>query len=210
MYELDWKKLIELQEKNELPKIRIPFSLNTSYLKRKFGLDVIIWNLSEKNLEQTKRMVLFVLENFDALFETGWTALYYYLCANPDPGAEEDVSEHTLQEFFEDQIDFEHEEQYYLIQLEVNCKHFKDSIPRYCFVVQTICDYSKWMIAEDNMRLYMVGNKCWGFNDNNDDMQMAEPLENVPYYNGGNKKLLTAIYKKMSQEGFSFAECKFQ
>lgn len=187
--ELNWEKLLQ-QNDGACVKTSIPFSMNTTYLQKDFRLDIIIRNLSEDNLAFTKKLVSYVLTNFDKLFETGWTAFYYDRASIP----ELEVAGHTLQEFYEEQIDFAHEEDYYSIQLEINCEHFSDGIPRYCFVVQTA--YCDWMIAEDNMRLYMIDNKCWGFNDNNDDTQMCSPLKDIPYYGWASKKELTNLYNK--------------
>ncbi|MBO5031919.1 MAG: hypothetical protein J6D08_08560 [Lachnospiraceae bacterium] len=167
--ELDIRQFIMLQESDN-PLVKIRFFLDTAYLKRDFILDLVIWNLSEDNLEQTKKIVYYVLNNFGKLFETGWTALYYYLC-----GVDSNVKEHTMQEFFVEQVDFENP--YYTIQLEMNCDHLEDGQARYCFVVATACDYRKWMIADDNMRVYMTGNKACGFNDDNDDCQMMGDLK---------------------------------
>lgn len=168
--ELDIRQLIAFWESEDEPLIKICFSLDTPYLKRDFDLDLIIWNLSDDNIEQTERVIQYVLKNFNKLFETGWTVLYHHLCE-----VDSNVAEHTVQEFYEEQIDFD--ENYYTIQLEINCEHLKDGQARYCFVVATTCDCNKWMISSDDMRVYMIGNKACGFNDNNDDLQMRDSLE---------------------------------
>lgn len=195
--ELDIRTFIPLQESENGPLVKLRFFLDTPYLKRDFSLDLIIWNLTEENLDRTERVVRYVLKNFSKLFETGWTALYRYLrkvdCR---------VAEHTVQEFFVEQIDFE--SSYYQIQLEINCGHLEDGQARYCFVVSTTCDYRKWMIADDDMRVYMNGNRACGFNDNNDDGQMQYDLEDCEFYGMGS--MLAEHYAKMEEEGFRFAE----
>ena len=100
--DLDIKQFIPLQEDEDGPLIKVQFSLDTPYLKRDFNLDLVIWNLNKDNLEQTEQVVRYVLKNFNKLFETSWTALYYQLRRFDDR-----VAEHTLQEFFVEQIDFE-------------------------------------------------------------------------------------------------------
>ena len=195
--ELDIRQFISLQEE-EGPLVKIPFFLDTNYLKQDFILDLVIWNLSEDNLEQTERVVHYVLGHFGKLFETGWTALYYHLCK-----VDSEVAEHTIQKFFVEQVEFENP--YYTIQLEINCDHLKDGQARYCFVVATTCDCYKWMIADDNMRVYMIGNKACGFNDNNDDGQMMGPLEECGMFYGM-EPMLAEGYKKMEQDGFQFVE----
>ena len=138
------------------------------------------------------------MKNFNRLFETGWTALYRYLCR-----VDSEVAKHTVQEFFEEQIDFE--STYYAIQLEINCEHLEDGQARYCFVVSTISDCYRWMIADDDMRVYMLGNKASGFNDNNDDGQMQDSLEACGmFYKMW--RMLAEDYAKMEAEGFQFAE----
>ena len=142
-----------------------------------------------------------MLKHFNRLFETGWTALYHYLCKiEPYPS----TAEHTAEEFFVEQVDFENP--YYTIQLEINCEHLKDGEARYCFVVATVSDCGRWMIADDNMRVYMVGNKACGFNDNNDDSQMREPFEECCeiFYRMG--RMLAEYYDAMEAAGFQFAE----
>lgn len=196
--ELNIREFIALQESGRGPLVKVRFSLDTPWLKRDFNLDLIIWNLSEDNLEHTERVVRYVLENFNRLFETGWSALYYYLRKVDDRTAE-----HTLQEFFVEQIDFG--SSYYTIQLELNCEHLKDGQARYCFVVSTTSDYRKWMIADDNMRVYMNGNRACGFNDNNDDGQMRESLENCEMFYGMGR-MLAEGYEQMERDGFRFAE----
>lgn len=196
---LDLREFISLQDSGEGPLVKVRFSLNTPHLKQDFDLDLIIWNLSEENLERTERVVRYVLQNFNKLFETGWTVLYRYLCHD----AYSETKDHTVQEFFREQINFD--SSYYTIQLELNCGHLEDGQARYCFVVSTTCDCHKWMIADDNMRVYMNGNRACGFNDNNDDGQMREPLENCAMFYGMGR-MLAEDYKKMEAEGFQFAE----
>lgn len=195
--ELNIRDFIPLQEEDDGPLVKVRFSLDTPYLKRDFDLDLIIWNLNEENLERTERVVRYVLNNFNKLFETGWTALYHQLCR---VDVYHRAAEHTLQEFFVEQIDFE--SPYYQIQLEINCDHLEDGQARYCFVVSTTCDYRKWMIADDDMRVYMIGNRAGGFNDNNDDGQMRESLEDCAmFYEMGQ-----TAYETMVQDGFQFAQ----
>ena len=198
MQDLDIRAFIPLQEDKGGPLVKIRFSLDTPSLKRNFNLDLIIWNLNEDNLERTERVVRYVLKNFNKLFETGWTALYYHLCKVDDQ-----VADHTLQEFFVEQVDFD--SPYYEIQMEFNCEHMEDGQARYCFVVSTTCDCYKWMIAEDNMRVYMNGNIACGFNDNNDDGQMQESLEVCGMFYGMGK-MLAKVYEQMERDGFQFAE----
>lgn len=202
--ELDWNQFIKLQrrfeETGEGPLMKIPFSLNTPYLQKDFHLDLIIWNLSKDKMELVQKVVFYVLQNFNKLFETGWTVLYYE-SINFDP----EIAEHTLSEFYKEQIDFE--SSYYSIQLEINSDHLTDGIARYCFVVSTVCNYRKWMISDDDMRVYMVDNKCCKFDTNNDDMQMTEMNINFLYGNAEQvKKIFSTEYKKMEQEGFQYAE----
>lgn len=199
---LDWHQFIELQknEAEEGPLIKIPFSLNTPYLQKDFNLDLIIWNLSDDKMEITQKVVYYVLQNFDKLFETGWTVLYYN-SIHLDP----EIAEHTLSEFYKEQIDFT--SPYYSIQLEINSKHLADGIARYCFVVSTVCQYDKWMISDDDMRVYMVDNKCCKFDTNNDDTQMTETNRTFLYGNDKEvKKRFSTEYKKMEQEGFQYAK----
>ncbi len=61
-YILDWNKLIDFEENNtmDIPKLSIPFFLDTSCLKREFTLDIVVWNLTAANLEQTKKVVYYI------------------------------------------------------------------------------------------------------------------------------------------------------
>lgn len=197
--ELNIRDFIPLQEEDGGPLVKVRFSLDTPYLKRDFDLDVIIWNLTEENMDRTERVVRYVLNHFGKLFETGWVALYRHLCKVDVYGR---TAEHTVQEFFVEQIGFD--SPYYQIQLEINCGHLEDGQARYCFVVSTTCDYRKWMIADDDMRVYMIGNKACGFNDNNDDGQMQGSLEDCEMFYGMGK-LLEEHYAAMEAEGFRFA-----
>ena len=196
--ELDFREFIALQNNKDAPLIKLRFLLDTTWIKRDFDLDLIVWNLSEDNLERTKRILDYVLKNFGRLFETGWTALYHDLC-DVDPG----VAEHTLEEFFTEQVNFDSE--YYTIQLELNCDHQNDGEARYCFVVATASGCDRWMIADDNMRVYMNGNKPCGLNDNNDDTQMAMSMENSGIFYGMGK-MLAPYLEQMERDGFLFAE----
>lgn len=195
--ELNWNEFIQLQEKKEYPKISIPFSLNTPYLQKDFSLDLLIWNLSDENLEITKKVVFYVLSNFNKLFETAWTAIYYRLLLmdwSPMDG-------HTLSEFYQEKINFE--SPYYTIQLEINSEHLIDGTARYCFVVSTSDD-----VSEDNLRCYMVNNQCWATDTNNDDMQMLMGFEfrEKLYQNPVSKEFFMKAYEKMSEENFKYAE----
>ena len=67
-------------------------------------------------MDRTERVVRYVLNHFGKLFETGWVALYRHLCKVDVYGR---TAEHTVQEFFVEQIDLE--SPYYQIQLEINC-----------------------------------------------------------------------------------------
>ncbi|MDE6590023.1 MAG: hypothetical protein K2K53_06705, partial [Oscillospiraceae bacterium] len=145
-YALNLDKFIDFNENGEEyePKLRIPFSLDTAYLKRDFSLDIVVWKLSSENLEQTKQVVHYILENFNTLFETAWTAHYYFYFDN---------AHCTLDEFFR-QINFESQDDY-VIRVEINSEYLMDGAARYHFVVHTDDD-----LSEDNIRLYMRDNKC--------------------------------------------------
>lgn len=200
--ELDWNQFIKLQndEDEEGPLIKIPFSINTPYLQKNFNLDLIIWNLSNDNMEMVKKVVHYVLKNFDKLFETGWTLLYYYTC---EMEVYPDVANHTLSEFYNEQIDFE--SPYYEIQLEINGKHLTNGIARYCFVVSTGVS-TEWILSDDDMRMYMVDNKCKAFDTNNDDMQMLYDNISLLYGDEQWDELFSNGYKRMESEGFQYAE----
>lgn len=195
-YELDWNKLIDFKEndKEDEPRLRIPFSLDATHLKQEFNLDIVIWNLTPTNLEQTKKVVYYVLENFDRLFETAWTALYHYYSYNLDC---------TLAEFYQ-KIDFESFD-YYTIRLELNSNYLMDNIARYHFVVATDDD-----LSEDNIRLYMRDNKCWGSDTNNESMAIliGANYEDVsmPDVVAAVKIDFEKIYTKMEKEQFLFAK----
>ena len=195
--ELDIRQFVSLQESGEGPLVKVSFSLDTPYLKKDFNLDLIIWNLTEDRLERTERVLRYVLKNFGRLFETGWTALYHHLCGL----IYSETANHTVKEFYEEQIDFENP--YYTIQLEINCDHLEDGQPRYCFVVATTD--GDWMIADDDMRVYMLGNKACGLNDNNDDGQMRGSLEDCEMFYGMGQ-MLAKCYEKMEADGFQYAE----
>lgn len=192
--ELDLREFIN----NDFPLIKFDHSLDTPYLKRDFNLDLVIWNLSDDNLDRTEKILRYVLNNFNKLFETAWTALYHHLRK-----VDHNAAEHTLEEFFTEQIDFD--SPYYHIQLEMNCDHQDDGQARYCFVVSTVCSCNKWMISDDNMRVYMNGNKPCGFNTNNDDTQMNMSLEACGMFYGMGK-MIDEYLDKMNQDGFQFAE----
>ena len=201
--ELDWEQFITLQESNaeEGPLIKLAFSMDTPYLQKDFNLDLIIWNLTRDNMEHTKKVVYYVLKNFNKLFETAWTTLYYYL---------RDVTpyfgEHTLKEFYEEQVDFE--STYYSIQLEINCDYLHDGAARYCFVVATTCSSKKWMISDDDMRVYMIGNKVSSFDSNNDDTQMCIDWKSwsAMYERKEWLEYITKAEEKMDNDHFQYAE----
>lgn len=195
--ELNISDFITLQ-KNDLPLIKLAFSIDTAYLKRDLNLDLILRNLSEDNLSQTEKTVSYILKNFSKLFETAWTTLYHHLC-KIDPK----TATHTLEEFFTEQIDFDNP--YYTIQIELNSRHLQDGAARYCFVAATVNDYGKWSISDDNMRVYMIGNIPCGINTNNDDGQMCESLEDCAMFYGMDK-VFDPYLEQMEQNGFEPAE----
>lgn len=200
-YDLDWDIFIKFNENDsyEYPKVTIPFTLDNPYIKKDFNLDILLWNFSGENQEIAKKVTSYVLFNFNKLFETAWTSLYHFLCAVEDYP---ETSLHTLKEFFKEQIDFD--SQYYNIQLEVNCEHLFDGNARYCFVVSTTCDCSRWIISDDNMRVYMTGNKSSGTDTNNDSMQILQDYKDVCryYYN---ENMFKDIYEKLDSGNFQYA-----
>ena len=193
-YQLNWNKLMEFKENNDEdePKLSIPFSLDTTYLKRDFTLDIVVWNLTASNLEQTQKVVHYILTNFNRLFETAWTVLYFYLDNDP----------FTLAEFFH-QIDFEDSE-YYTIRLELNSDYLTDGIARYHFVVATDVP-----LSDDDIRLYMRDNKCWGIDSNNDGVAILESANYgdlfIPEVVEEGTDILEKLYVKMEEEQFPFA-----
>lgn len=195
-YELDWKKLIDFvgNDKEYEPKLRVPFSLDTIHLRQEFALDIVVWNLTSANLEQTKKVVYYILANFSRLFETAWTAHYHYYFDNVHC---------TLAEFYQ-KIDFEHPD-HYTIRLELNSNYLTDNIARYHFVVATDND-----LSEDNIRLYMRDNKCWGCDTNNEGMAIliSANYEDVliPEIAAAVEKDFEKIYAKMEEEQFLFAK----
>lgn len=206
--ELDWNTFIKLQageidcpeEVEGIPLVKIPFTINTPYLQKDFILDLIVWNLSAETMEITQKTTSYVLQNFDKLFETGWTLLYHYLC-----DIEPDTAQHTLAEFYREQIDFS--SPYYSIQLEINSECLMDGIARYCFIVTTACGFGKWMISDDDMRAYMIDNKCRRFDTNNDDTQMIECEVSVFDAEAEDwNDVLEEPYKKMERENFQYVE----
>jgi hypothetical protein len=194
--ELNWKKLIDFVEndKGDKPSLRIPFSLDATHLKREFNLDIVVWNLTPTNLEQTKKVVYYILENFDRLFETAWTASYHYYSYNLNC---------TLAEFYQ-KIDFEHSD-YYTIRLELNSNYLTDNVARYHFVVATDDD-----LSEDDIRLYMRDNKCWGCDTNNESMAILISANyedmSMPEVVAAVKVDFEKIYTKMEKEQFPFAK----
>ena len=194
-YELNWEKLIDFKVKDidDEPKLRVPSSLDTTHLKREFNLDIVVWNLTPTNLEQTKKVVYYILENFDRLFETAWTAHYHYYSYNLDC---------TLAEFYQ-KIDFTY--YYFAIRLELNSNYLTDNIARYHFVVATDDD-----LSEDNIRLYMRDNKCWGCDTNNEGMAilMSANYEDLstPEVVAAVKTDFEKIYAQMEKERFAFAK----
>ncbi len=202
---IDWNYLINFQESDDewQPKVTIPFLLDTPCLKREFPLDIVVWNLNEEKLPTVKKVVEYVLANFGKLFETAWTGFYQYMCSH---SMDEDIKEHTLTEFYQEQIDFE--DPYYTIRLEINSDYLSDGAARYHFVVSTTCDYRKWMISDDDIRLFMRDNRCEAANTNNDDTQILEGMDFSDLYTFGEaeKAAFASVYEKMAQEGFRFAE----
>lgn len=194
--ELNWKKLIDFvaNDKGDEPSLKIPFSLDATHLKREFNLDIVVWNLTPTNLEQTKKVVYYILENFDRLFETAWTASYHYYSYNLNC---------TLAEFYQ-KIDFEHSD-YYTIRLELNSNYLTDNVARYHFVVATDDD-----LSEDDIRLYMRDNKCWGCDTNNESMAILISANyedmSMPEVVAAVKVDFEEIYTKMEKEQFPFAK----
>lgn len=202
MYEkLDWEKFMAFKNGREkgYPKETIPFVLNTPHLQRDFQLDILIWNLTPENLTMTQKAVQYVLNHFNKLFETAWTALYYYLCSI---GINSETSRHTLTEFYQQQIDFSGP--YYTIQLEINSSHLTEGKARYCFIVSTVCSYQKWMISDDDMRIYMDGNRPYGFDTNNDNQILTENW-NLLCGGGAAKDILDKVFRIMKENNFQYA-----
>lgn len=186
-YSLDWNKLMEFEGKGE-PKLTIPFSVDTAFLKQDFALDIVVWNLKAENLEETKKVVDYILANFDKLFETAWTAFYRYYSRHINC---------TVEEFFK-LIIFE-EPDYYSIRVELNSDYLMDNTARYHFVVHTAT-----RLSDDNIRLYMRDNKCCACDTNNDgwailqsanfeELYMPEMAETL-------RKMFEDVYKEMEEE----------
>ncbi len=194
-YRLDWNKLIDFEENNtmDIPKLSIPFFLDTFCLKREFTLDIVVWNLTAANLEQTKKVVYYILENFNRLFETAWTAHYHFYYDN---------IRCTLDEFYQ-KINFEYPD-YYTIRLELNSDYLTDGIARYHFVVATDDD-----LSDDDIRLYMKDNRCWGCDTNNDGTAILESADFadlfVPEMVEAVQWSFKKLYAKMEEEQFLFA-----
>ncbi len=194
-YEFDWDKLIHYDEDETMdePKQSIPFSLDTTYLKQEFTLDFVVWNLKRENLEQTKKVVQYILDNFNGLFETAWTAFYYFYYDNLDC---------TLPEFYQ-MIDFENP--YYTIRVEINSDYLMDGIARYHFVAAT--DEN---LSDDDIRLYMRDNKCWAADTNNDGtaILVSANFEDIyiPEMIEGERKAFERVYEKMEEEQFPFVK----
>ncbi len=195
-YELDWDKLIDFKEEDmkdswDEPKLGIPFALDTTYLKREFTLEIVAWNLKRENLEQTKKVAQYILENFNGLFETAWTAHYYFYRKNVDC---------MLQEFYQ-KINFEYP--YYTIRIELNCDYLMDGVARYHIVVATDDD-----LSDDNIRLYMRDNKCWACDTNNDGtaILVSANFEDIfiPEMAEGVRKTFEKVYAQMEEEQFPF------
>ena len=193
-YVLDWKQLIEFKPTTmtDWPKVRIPFQLDTPYLKREFTLSLVIWNLTEETLAQTKGVVDYLLTNFNKLFETAWTALYYFYRQN---------LQCSLAEFYQEKIDF-NTMYYYSIQIELNCNYLMDGVPRYHFVVATADD-----LSDDNLRLYMQDNKCWACDTNNDGTAIlaSANFEDISLCAASVRKSFEAVYQKMDRGQFQYA-----
>lgn len=189
-HKLDLNKLIDYKGSGEEwePKLRLPFSLDTEYIKRDFLLDIVVWKLTSENLEQTQRVVRYILENFSRLFETAWTAFYHMYENNVDC---------TLAEFFQ-QIDFE-PSLYYTIRIEINSDSLADGEARYHFVVHTDAD-----LSDDDIRLYMRDNQCCATDTNNDSGVIQESADFGNIYNPevaeAVRKAFEKAYEKMKQE----------
>lgn len=187
---LDLNKLIDYKGSSEEwePKLRLPFSLDTEYIKRDFPLDIVVWRLTSENLEQTQRVVRYILENFSRLFETAWTAFYHMYENNVDC---------TLDEFFQ-KIDFE-PSLYYTIRIEINSDSLADGEARYHFVVHTDAE-----LSDDDIRLYMRDNQCCAADTNNDSGVIQESADFGDLYNQeaaeAVRKVFEKAYEKMKQE----------
>ena len=193
---LDVGQFITLQESGNVPFTKLRCAMDVPYLKRGFDLDLLVWNLSPKELPLTERLIHYVLDNFSRLFDTAWTSLYYYLYE-----IDCKVAEHSLKDFFEEQINFDGANGS-SIRLEINCDHLLDGEPRYCFVVATL--YNDWIISEDSVRIYMIGNEACGINDNSDDSQMQAPLEESGLFYGMGLMLADGR-EKMARAHFQYA-----
>ncbi len=184
-YNLDYEKLLDIK-KGE-PKMSVPFSLDTEYLKQDFTLDIVVWKLKAENLERTKRVVRYILENFNRLFETAWTALYHYYF---------EQIQCNLPEFFR-MISFDSPR--YSIRVEINSDYLSDGVARYHFVVKT-----EDSLSEDDIRLYMQGNKCCACDTNNDDaaILVSANFEDIyiPEMTKAVEKGFEEQYQKMARE----------
>ncbi len=193
-YNFDWNKLIDFKgnTKEKEPKLTTPFFLDTTSLKRDFTLDIVVWKLKAENLEQTKKVVHYILTNFNQLFETAWTALYYYYF---------EQIQCTLSEFYQ-MICFD--SSYYSIRVELNSDYLTDGIARYHFVVKT-----DDALSEDDIRLYMRDNKCCACDTNNDDtaILVSANFEDIyiPEMAEAVKKNFEKQYEKIAQEQITLA-----
>lgn len=184
-YDLNLENLMEIK-KGE-PKISIPFSLDAEYLKKDFTLDIVVWKLKAENLRRTRRVVRYVLENFNKLFKTAWTALYNYYYNN---------IQCTLPEFFQ-MISFDSPR--YSIRVEINSDFLSDGAARYHFVVKT-----EDCLSGDDIRLYMRDNKCCACDTNNDDaaILVSANFEDIyiPEMAKAVEKSFEKQYEKMTRE----------
>ncbi len=198
-YNLDWEFIMRQEAEGEYPEVVLPFVLNTPYLQKDIQLGIRIWELDAQNLDFTKKVVDYILRCFDKLFETAWTTMYYDLCGNDNYP---DMAEHTLEEFYTKQIDFEGWCGDCDILLELNCGLMKEGRARYSFAIPT--NYRDWLISDDDLRIYMDGNRAVAANTNNDNMQMAEAsLAEVWYQYPG---IFAQARQEMEKVGFQYAE----
>ena len=72
----------EENDKENEPKLSIPFYLDTTYLKQKFTLDIVVWNLTASNLAK-KRKTRNGGRNFYEVVKKNWDcALIFAIYTN--------------------------------------------------------------------------------------------------------------------------------
>lgn len=196
--ELDWNWYMEEENEYE-PLQKVDFHFETPYFSMDTKLNIILWNLSEENINQTKKVISYILNNFSKLFETAWlTARNYLLLV--EPGGV--VSERSEEDFYREQIAIK--SPCNELQIDINCKHIEKGQAYYCFVVPTICDYKKWMISDDDLRLFMISNQCVKVDTNNVDDVLSYSGEPVEY------QVENQIFEKanlmLKESGFDYAE----